>query len=200
MKKKPDKNQIINILAGHLDDAMLQEIFPGTPPSEIKSILLDHPTTGTNARAEKSTSNQPKPAKALPGRYLLFTDGASRGNPGEAGAGAVVLDQDGNDLIHFSRYLGTCTNNVAEYNALLLGLEQAALLGCTQLDIRLDSELIVRQIQGRYKVKNETLKPLYQEVVKRLASLSNWTISHVPRAQNRQADELANIAIDTKAS
>jgi ribonuclease HI len=128
--------------------------------------------------------------------WTLFTDGASRGNPGPAGAGAVLLDAEGRELAARSLWLGHCTNNVAEYRALLLGLQAALEQGCGRLAIRLDSELIVRQLQGRYQVKNEALKPLFTEVKSLLARLEGWSVAHVPRAQNKRADELANRGID----
>jgi ribonuclease HI/probable phosphoglycerate mutase len=129
----------------------------------------------------------------------LFTDGASRGNPGQAGAGALLLDAEGRELAARSLYLGECTNNVAEYRALLLGLETALEQGCARLDIRLDSELIVRQLQGRYQVKNHALKPLFQEVSNLLARLESWTVAHVPREQNKRADQLANQGVDSRS-
>ncbi|MCW5205886.1 ribonuclease HI family protein [Desulfobulbus sp. F5] len=128
--------------------------------------------------------------------WRLFTDGASRGNPGKAGAGAVLLDSEGRELAARSLYLGECTNNAAEYRALLLGLHTALELDCIRLEIYLDSELIVRQIQGRYKVKHETLKPLFDEVKVLLAQIKSWSIAHVPREQNKRADQLANRGID----
>ena len=130
----------------------------------------------------------------------LFTDGASRGNPGQAGAGALLLDAEGRELAARSLYLGECTNNVAEYRALLLGVQTALELGCTCLEIRLDSELIVRQLQGRYQVKNEMLKLLFAEVKSLLARLESWSVTHVPRAQNKRADQLANQGIDERAA
>jgi ribonuclease HI/probable phosphoglycerate mutase len=130
----------------------------------------------------------------------LFTDGASRGNPGQAGAGALLLDAEGRETAARSLYLGECTNNVAEYKALLLGLRTALEHGCACLDIRLDSELIVRQIQGRYKVKNQALKPLFQEVHLLLAQLESWSVAHLPRAENKRADQLANQGIDARTS
>jgi ribonuclease HI/probable phosphoglycerate mutase len=131
--------------------------------------------------------------------WQLFTDGASRGNPGPAGAGAVLCDAAGRELAARSLCLGHCTNNVAEYRALLLGLQAALEQGCARLDIRLDSELIVRQLQGRYKVKHEALKPLFEEVKKMLNRLEGWSVAHVPRAQNKRADQLANRGIDEGA-
>jgi ribonuclease HI/probable phosphoglycerate mutase len=128
--------------------------------------------------------------------WQLFTDGASRGNPGPAGAGSVLIDAEGRERAARSLCLGCCTNNVAEYRALLLGLQSALELGCKRVDIRLDSELIVRQLQGRYKVKHEALKPLFAEVKGLLAQLEGWTICHIPREQNKRADQLANQGID----
>ena len=103
--------------------------------------------------------------------WQLFTDGASRGNPGEAGAGSVLLDAQGQEIVARSCSLGQCTNNAAEYQALIMGLNSALELGCSRLDIFLDSQLIVRQIQGQYKVKHEGLKPLFAKVQKLLARI-----------------------------
>lgn len=108
----------------------------------------------------------------------------------------MLLDSEGRELAARSLYLGECTNNAAEYRALLLGLHAALELGCIQLEIYLDSELIVRQIQGRYKVKHETLKPLFDEVKILLAQIESWSIAHVPREQNKRADQLANRGVD----
>jgi ribonuclease HI/probable phosphoglycerate mutase len=128
----------------------------------------------------------------------LFTDGASRGNPGQAGAGATLLDSSGQEISGRSLYLGQCTNNVAEYRALILGLETAIEFGCSQLAIFLDSQLIVRQLQGQYKVKHPDLKPLFAEVKSLLKGINKWKIAHVPREQNKRADELANRGIDNR--
>ena len=113
-------------------------------------------------------------------------------------AGIVLLDDDNQELVARSLYLGSSTNNVAEYKALILGLETAIQLGCSRLAIFMDSQLIVRQVQGRYKVKNANLKPLFDEVKSLLANINSWSIDHVPRAENKRADELANRGIDEK--
>jgi ribonuclease HI/probable phosphoglycerate mutase len=131
-------------------------------------------------------------------RCQLFTDGASRGNPGLAGAGAVIYSEDGRELYSLSEFLGTCTNNVAEYRALISGVKMAVKKRCRSLDIFLDSELIVRQITGRYKVKSQTLKPLFATVMKLLNELKGFTVNHIPRAKNSRADELANRGIDDR--
>lgn len=128
----------------------------------------------------------------------IYSDGAARGNPGPAGAGAVLMAEDGSLLSEVCRYLGETTNNQAEYRALLLAIEEASSKGATKLAIYADSELMVKQIRGEYRVKNEDLKPLHREIVQRLKTMGSYTIDHVPRERNKAADKLANRAIDEK--
>ena len=127
----------------------------------------------------------------------LFSDGACRGNPGIGGAGAVITDEADNILWEGHQYLGHCTNNIAEYQALILGLKGALAQGFNQLDVYLDSELLANQINGSYKVKNENLKILMQEVRGLLSSFATVQVKHVLRCHNARADKLANLAIDT---
>ena len=129
---------------------------------------------------------------------VLYTDGACRGNPGEGGAGIVLTDLEDNIVLEEKLYLGDCTNNQAEYRALILGLEEAKILKPSKLIIKADSELLVRQIQGIYKVKNEGLQPLYLKVMKLLKGFRSLKIEHIPRERNKKADKLANLAIDKK--
>ncbi len=129
-------------------------------------------------------------------RAILYSDGAARGNPGPAAAGAVVFDDEGDVLAEISQALGRTTNNVAEYRALIAGLEKGGELGVTHIEVRLDSELIVRQIEGRYRVKNAGLVPLHRKAVDLLAGFSSFSIKHVPRKENAHADRLANQALD----
>jgi len=133
------------------------------------------------------------------GTWSLYTDGASRGNPGPAGAGAVLVNPRGEVQVQLTEYLGKTTNNVAEYRALLLGLRAALDQGVHKLQIYSDSELLVRQINGSYRVKTPHLLPLWQEAKKELQKFKTHAISHVPREENSQADGLANQAIDQKA-
>lgn len=126
----------------------------------------------------------------------IYTDGAARGNPGPAGAGAVLLDDSGAVVDEISHYLGEMTNNQAEYRALLLALERVDRLRVTAVDIFADSELMVRQLNGEYRVKNELLRPLFEEITRRLQRVETYTIGHVRREQNAHADRLANEAID----
>ncbi len=126
----------------------------------------------------------------------LFTDGACRGNPGQGGAGAVLVGRNGEVIDTAKKFLGHCTNNIAEYRALILGLETALERGAPAISIYLDSELLVRQIQGIYRVKNPDLKPLMVEIRELLDRFDAWKIEHVPRSNNAFADRLANEAID----
>lgn len=129
-------------------------------------------------------------------RVIIYSDGAARGNPGPAGAGAVLQGEDGHVIVEVCRYLGEMTNNQAEYRALLLALEEAQTIGAERLTIFADSELMVKQIMGEYRVKNEGIKPLFAKAQKLLRAFSDYTIEHVPRDENRHADRLANLAID----
>jgi ribonuclease HI len=129
--------------------------------------------------------------------YRLYSDGACRGNPGIGGAGAVITDAAGNVVWEGKEYLGHCTNNIAEYKALILGLKGALAEGRKTLDVYMDSELLAKQINGSYRVKNENLKVLMQEVRQLLSSFTSIEVRHVLRCHNARADKLANLAIDT---
>lgn len=128
--------------------------------------------------------------------YRLYSDGACRGNPGIAGAGAVITDTTENIVWEGKEFLGHCTNNIAEYKALILGLKGALTQGYKKLEVYLDSELLARQINGSYRVKNDNLKALMTEVRNLLSALDSVQVRHVPRCQNTRADKLANLAID----
>lgn len=129
-------------------------------------------------------------------KIIINADGASRGNPGPAAIGATLKDEAGNTLATISRRIGTATNNQAEYQAIIAALEKAAALGTRQIVVRSDSELVVKQLQGKYKIKNTALRPLYQEVVKLAGRFENFSISHVPRTRSAGVDRLANKALD----
>ena len=140
-------------------------------------------------------------------RLIIRTDGAARGNPGPASAGAVLIDADLPDsgdpdaspLAVVARPLGRQTNNVAEYTALLLALREAQRLGAESIDLRLDSLLIVEQLYGRWRVKDAKLRVLHAEARALLAGFEAWSARHEPRATNRAADALANLALDDPA-
>lgn len=126
----------------------------------------------------------------------IWSDGGARGNPGPAGAGVVISRSDGEVVENLSRYLGQTTNNVAEYRALLLGLERALQLQAAAVRVHLDSQLVVRQLQGSYRVRKPHLRPLYQQAQDMLRRFKRAELVHVPREQNRAADRLVNEAID----
>ena len=133
-------------------------------------------------------------------QVVVHVDGGARGNPGPAAAAAVVSTPDGRVLDEASITLGRATNNVAEYRGLLLGLERAAAVGATEVDVVNDSELVARQVDGAYKVKNADLRPLHEQATRALAGFERWSIRSVPRAENAAADALVNRALDGEAS
>ena len=129
-------------------------------------------------------------------RVVVHVDGGSRGNPGPAAVAAVATDADGEPLGERKLYIGEATNNVAEYRAVLLGLELARELGAEEVEVVNDSELIARQIGGEYKVKHAGLKPLFAQAMRELRGFHKWAVRPVPREQNARADELVNEALD----
>jgi ribonuclease HI len=129
-------------------------------------------------------------------KVVVHVDGGSRGNPGPAAAASVVSSPEGEVLDEASELLGTQTNNVAEYRALLLGLARARALGATDVEVVNDSELIAKQVQGLYKVKHAAMRPLHAESLEALRAFAAWKVRTVPRAQNAHADGLVNAALD----
>jgi ribonuclease HI len=125
-------------------------------------------------------------------------DGGARGNPGPAAAGAVASTPDGGELAERNVYIGEATNNVAEYRAVLLGLELAAELGADEVEVVNDSELVAKQISGEYRVKNKGLQPLYLETMAALREFPEWAVRSVRRESNERADELVNEALDER--
>lgn len=130
-------------------------------------------------------------------RYRLFTDGGARGNPGPAGIAFVLLDQSGHELAREGKFIGPTTNNVAEYSALILGLSASLRERISFLDCFSDSELMVRQLNGQYRVKDQELKNLFREVRVLLSQFERVSFTSIPREKNQLADRLVNQAIDT---
>ena len=129
-------------------------------------------------------------------KLLLYIDGAARGNPGPAGIGVVVQSEDKKKIKEFYKYIGEATNNIAEYNALIYGLQEALMLKADEVVINLDSELVAEQINGAYKVKNESLKALFGQALHMLGSFKGFEVRHIEREKNKDADKLANKAIN----
>jgi probable phosphoglycerate mutase len=148
----------------------------------------------------------PRPSGTLPfgepsvpknsGSHVAYVDGASRGNPGPASYAVILRAPDGKTVLEIGKYLGRATNNVAEYYGLITALDYAQAQGIARLLVRSDSQLLVRQMQGRYKVKSPDLRPLYERARKMAGALAHFAIEHIPRELNSRADELANIALD----
>jgi ribonuclease HI len=158
-------------------------------PDEPAEELFDAP---------EATASPPKrPQRA--GQHLPLVarcDGASRGNPGPAAIGVVIEDRDGQDLMDVGEAIGKATGNVAEYRAVIHAAEKALELGGTELHLKLDSQLLARQLQGRYRVKASHLKPLHRQTLALLDRFQRWDVQHVPREENAAADRLANQALN----
>jgi ribonuclease HI len=133
-------------------------------------------------------------------RVVVSVDGGARGNPGPAAIAAVVAAPTGEVLEERAETIGEATNNVAEYRALLLGIDRALALGAAEVELVADSELVVRQVRGDYRVKDAALRKLHAQVHSALAGFERWSIRHVPREKNKRADLLVNEALDARAS
>jgi ribonuclease HI len=131
-------------------------------------------------------------------KVVVHVDGGARGNPGPAAIGVVVSSTEGEVLDEVAERIGVATNNVAEYRALLRGLERAKALGAREIEIVNDSELVARQVSGVYKVKHAAMKPLHAEATAALREFDRWRVRSVPRADNARADELVNQALDAE--
>ena len=127
---------------------------------------------------------------------VIYTDGACRGNPGPSGIGASIENENGEEIAIVSSFIGNGTNNRAEYMAAIAGVKKAMQLNAEEIELRMDSLLVVRQVEGRWKIKHPNLKILNQELKNVLGSLEKWRVKHVPREKNQRADSLANMALD----
>jgi ribonuclease HI len=183
MSKRFDPKEVLLYLADSLDVQGTLATFPELTGDGLSELLR-----------EAAASMAPEPVRAV-----LHVDGGARGNPGPAGYGFVISSGDG-PLVQRGGYVGQATNNVAEYSALVAGLEAAAELGIREVEVMADSELMVRQMTGQYRVKNEGLKPLYAKAQAAAARIGKVSYQHIPREKNKEADKLANMAIDAKGS
>lgn len=183
MTTSPDRGAVLRRLAKDLDVEGTISDLPGLTRKGLSRILMDA------AGPEKKAGAKPCPSTAV-----LSVDGGARGNPGPAGVGIVL--EVGEKVVRLGEYIGEATNNVAEYKALLLGLKTAAEMGVTVVEVRSDSQLMVRQLSGQYKVKSPGLVDLYFAAIKLLSGFRRSTLTHVPREENREADKMANLAID----
>lgn len=129
-------------------------------------------------------------------KVYLYIDGAARGNPGPAGIGVVLLDANKKKIKDFYKYIGNATNNIAEYNALIYGLQEVLALGAKEVVINLDSELIAQQLKGEYRVRNINIRPLFEQAAHMFNGLDKVEVRHIDRKENKDADKLANKAIN----
>ncbi|NQT06062.1 MAG: ribonuclease HI family protein [Candidatus Omnitrophica bacterium] len=129
-------------------------------------------------------------------KLLIYIDGAARGNPGPAGIGVVLLDEKKKRVKDYYKFLGKTTNNIAEYNALVYALQEAHMLGAKEIVLHMDSELVAKQLKGEFRVKNNNIKPLFEQAIHLINGLEKVEIKHIDRSLNKEADKLANKAIN----
>ena len=195
------KSELIEELARTLDVKKLLKAHPEIDEDALAAVLRE---AAASVGGDVPAARQPAfefAAEAPPrkaGRLVMFTDGASRGNPGEAGIGVVIKDEGGKVIKRLARYLGRATNNQAEYTALLDGLKAAKELGAEGLQVYADSELLVKQIKGEYRVKNPELQKMNLLARSLIEKFPVFVITYIPREKNSLADSLANEAIDKK--
>lgn len=184
---RPDDREVLEALALSLDPAAVLGRFPDLGREGLRRVLRE-----AASRVPAAATGEKSDGLSL----VAYIDGAARGNPGEAGAGVILKDGAGNMVDKIAFYLGRATNNTAEYRALLLALRRARELGAAALQVYSDSELLVHQINGRYRVRVPHLQELCQEAIRLMRDIGRVNVSHVPRERNTEADEQANRAID----
>ena len=187
-------SRLLKVLGKRLTSELLGGEFADISQNDLR-ILFDQ--LAAHVRRCREWTDGASTEQVVPRmKGLLYCDGASRGNPGPSGAGVVILDKNGEEIFELSRFLDHGTNNEAEYKALIRGLTAAADIGIKGLQIFLDSELVVNQLLGTYKVRNPRLLQLFEEAMSRLQLFDEYAIFHVERKLNQEADRLANEAID----
>jgi ribonuclease HI len=189
-------------------DAEILALLADLEPSKAALTRLDGVSSDEIRACLRRAAIQAGGAARLPGgppvngsgptKLRLYSDGAARGNPGPAGAGAVLMTTQGEIVAELGRYLGSATNNFAEYQGLLLGLRKAAELGARDLEVFSDSQLLVRQLEGVYRVRHPGLRPLFEEAQKLLRLFPKVHVHHIPRELNTAADAMSNRAIDER--
>lgn len=191
---KSEEREILLFIAREepLQDTLRR--FPRTDRKALQQLIERLCGAGETAAPAPGDSVRPSAG----GELVLFTDGASRGNPGLAGAGVLLALPDGTVVAKRAVFLGTCTNNEAEYKALIIGLDLAKKFQPAKLEIRMDSELVVRQLNGQYRVRHEGLAPLFHKAQDLLREFPGVNIQHIRREQNARADALSNQAIDER--
>ena len=201
MAKLTDR-QIAQLIRKHLDLERLLAEHPELTQAELAAFWVRHALNDLNPRPPDHTGDlfagaAPAGASERGGALVARCDGASRGNPGPAAIGVLLLDANGSAVRRIGERIGATTNNVAEYQAVIRAVEEAIRLGAERLTLLLDSELLVFQLRGVYRVKAPHLKPCHERALGLLGQLGQWEVRHVPREQNAAADQLANQALDS---
>lgn len=192
--RSPSEESVLRHLAQTLSVTKTLSHFSSLKTRELQGILLR-----SAQRAQEHRSQPPPlPSRTQQKEFFIHADGASRGNPGEAGVGAVIADDQGRTIKELKNFLGVATNNVAEYQAILMALRKALDLGAGSVLVYTDSELVARQLRGEYRVREEHLKDLHRQALELLSQFGKYAIQVIPREENRRADQLANEAIDQK--
>lgn len=189
--KAPSDAELLRFIAREEPLSATLGAFPRVDRDQLREVLERAAESLGNGRA--STAED-----AADVRMRVYSDGAARGNPGLSGAGAVLVEPSGQVVDRLGKFLGVQTNNFAEYMGLLLGLRRAKQLGVREVEVYADSELMIRQLGGRYQVKSPSLRPLYEEALRLLNDFSRVKLVHVPREMNAAADEMSNRAIDER--
>jgi len=188
-----DDNELLKAIYRAIAWDKLYDAAPAASREQVEKLFqrltrsLDEAAPPTDTRAEGNMKKIPKDTR----KAVLYCDGASSGNPGPAGIGMVLCAPDGTELQAWGEPIGEATNNVAEYRAMIAGVERALEAGIKEVEVRSDSELLVKQLTGEYKVKAAGLKGLHAEALMLLGQLDEWTARAIPRAQNKRADGLA---------
>jgi len=190
------KSDVLTSLSRSLSVRELLKEYPSLDRPALTRLFAEAAAAVGPGVVEQSFAGKGKKRPGL--KVKLYTDGASRGNPGEAGIGVLIEDETGHILGKVARYLGRATNNQAEYAALVAGLAAASEMGADEVEVLADSELLVRQMNGVYRVKSPDLQERYLKAKALITRFSRARIEHIPREQNREADALANEAIDKR--
>lgn len=199
MAQRPTPAEVLRFIAENESFERTRDAFPSLRLDDLRELLRAAASAaGGDAPRARPIAQAPRARPLSKARLRVFSDGAARGNPGPAGAGAVIESADGRVLARLGRYLGRATNNQAEYQGLILGLEHALEMGAREVEVFADSELLVRQLRGEYRVRNEGLLPLWREAKGLLDRFEGFRLTHIPREKNVEADEMSNRAIDER--
>ncbi len=193
--QRPEPGAVLQFILEREDLRNTLEKF-SIKKEDLFDIFADYLPPKSGERTEKKAREKERGERYR--RLILYTDGAARGNPGESGAGIILKTPEGEEVSRMGKYLGKMTNNSAEYTALILGLELAKEFGAEEVTILSDSELMIRQLRGEYKVRAAHLRELFDRVKGQLSQFKRYQLKRIDREKNREADFMANRAIDEK--